>query len=169
MQNFSKELWKKLLLDLHQTRHSKQTLLLASQDSDNLDLDLRQLAHNEIEVKSWILELFYGFNIYSYLTKKEQKEVWKEFKKNNIIPYFFFNFYLINQFCTNWKYLYWKYLYWIYCKLRKKVPVEFKKSKFLSKYLLDFNTRFSVKINIDTYNQGDLFRFLENREKQLKK
>jgi len=62
-------------MNLHQTRHSKQTLLISSQDTDNLDLDIRQLAHNEFDMRSWILDLFYGFNVFSYLSKKEMKEM----------------------------------------------------------------------------------------------
>ena len=59
MANFAKDSGKALLSDLHQTRHANQTLILASQDADNLDYDLRQLAHNEIEVKSWLLDVIY--------------------------------------------------------------------------------------------------------------
>jgi len=44
---------------LHQTRHSNQILLLSSQDTDNLDLDLRQIADKEIEAREWFFGIWY--------------------------------------------------------------------------------------------------------------
>ena len=72
MSNFSGEKGKKLLQMIHQTRHSKQLLLIATQDTDTLDLDIRQIADKEIEVKEWGNGLFYGFYLYKYLNLKLQ-------------------------------------------------------------------------------------------------
>lgn len=154
-------------MNLHQTRHSNQTLILASQDSDNLDLDLRQIAHNEIEVKSWFLDLVYGFNIYTYLTKKEMQKTGLEFKKNNIYPYFFFNIYVIYNFLNKKFIQYQKLKTWIIQKRRKNYEAEIKNMKFLSDERLDFNTKFNVKINIDSYQSGDLFDYILEKEKKV--
>lgn len=176
MQNFSKEWGKNLLSDLHQTRHANQTLILASQDADNLDYDLRQLAHNEIEVKSWLLDMFYWFDIYRYLSKHEQKAMGIEFVRSNRIPYFFFNFYLLSKLIENayflflhaltFEYTFWKFKReWGWFKsFFKYFP---KKVSVLNDYILDYNTRFNVRPDLNIYKQGYLFDFLIKYEKKL--
>lgn len=165
MSNFAKWEWKTLLMNLHQTRHSNQTLILASQDTDNLDLDLRQLAHNELNVKSWLLDIFYGFDIHTYLTKKEQKENGIEYIKNNKIPYFFFNSYIVYNFLNKIFNQYQTF----YIKIRKKININFQKDiknlEFLKWNFLDYNTKFNVKLNINSYKSGDLFDYILEKEK----
>lgn len=167
MQNFAKEKWKKLLLDLHQTRHHNQTLLLASQDTDNLDLDIRQIAHQELEVTDYLLWLIYWFNIYKYLTKKEQTELWREFKKLNKIPYLFINYYEINQIIEK-IYNRTRKIKWLYRKYIRKDKTEFlyKKIILFKNKILPYNTKFDIRIDIDIYKPWDLFRYIIKLEKE---
>lgn len=176
MANFAKDSWKSLLSDLHQTRHANQTLILASQDADNLDYDLRQLAHNEIEVKSWLLDVLYWFDIYRYMSKHEQKAMGAEFVRSNRIPYFFFNFYLVAESVANMYQIFrhaftHDYFWWKFQKkwgwfefVAQKLP---KKVSIFESYILDYNTRFNVRPDLNIYKPGYLFDFLIQREKKL--
>jgi len=179
MANFAKKDWKNLLSDLHQTRHANQTLILASQDADNLDYDLRQLAHNEIEVKSWVLDLFYGFDIYRYLSKHEQKTLGDEFAKSNRIPYLFFNFYLVAKvsermykafymaMTEEMKFKVWKWAFGSFnIGLSKRIARNMPKTVALLKsHILDYNSKSNVRPELEIYEPGQLFDFLINREK----
>lgn len=166
MSNFAKAEGKKLLLDLHQTRHHNQTLLLASQDTDNLDLDIRQIAHQEIEVKEYFLNLIYWFNIHKYLTKKEQTELGQEFKKINKLPYLFINYYEINLGLEKIYNRLLKSKIWIKNLFKKqKEEFKYKKINLFSDKILPYNTKFDIRIDIDVYKPGDLFRFIIKKEK----
>lgn len=169
MSNFAKGTGKQLLIDLHQTRHARQTMILASQSADSLDHDTRELAHNEIEVKSWFLDLIYGFDIQRYLNKYEQKTLGLEFQKVNKIPYLFFNFYLV-----------WKSIDDFFKSTKRnldKISIFWKKINttsirtewgFFSKYKLKYETNFNVRVDIDSYNEWDLFLYLLALEKEKK-
>lgn len=169
MSNFAKGTGKQLLIDLHQTRHARQTLILASQNADSLDHDTRELAHNEIEVKSWLLDLVYWFDIQRYLNKYEQKTLGLEFQKVNKIPYLFFNFYLvwksIDDFCKSFK--------------RNLETFNFRWKKFRTNWIrtewklfedskLKYETNYNVRVDIDTYKEWDLFSYLLELEKKIK-
>ena len=173
MSNFAKAEWKKLLLDLHQTRHHNQTIILASQDTDNLDLDLRQLAHQELEVKSYFLDLFYGFNIYKYLTKKEQTEIWKEFKKLNRIPYLFINYYELNKMVertyNNCRYIGFIFKNIIPILKKQKLNTKFEQKTywFFSKNILPYHTKFDIRIDKSIYKPWMLFDYILEKEKQI--
>lgn len=159
MSNFSGEKWKKLLELIHQTRHSKQLLIIATQDTDSLDLDLRQIADKEIETREYFFGLFFGFNLYYYLNSKFiNPTIWLIFKKINKIPFFFFNWFLIYEFFEfiNFK------LNKIYYKIFKKNL--FLKNLFLSKKL-KYNTNFNVNIWKNIYKSGDIFTIIYEKLK----
>ncbi len=163
MSNFSKVEWKKMLEMLHQTRHSNQLLILSSQDTDAIDLDLRQISDKEIEVKEYMNWLFYGFNLYHYLNLKYQnKEDKLFFQKINTFPFVFFNFYLLYKLFIQLNQInikIWSFLFKIYNKIFKKNKIydyNFK-NPFLA-YVLPYNTNFNVNIWLNIYKEGDIFK-----------
>lgn len=168
MSNFSKVEWKKMLEMLHQTRHSSQLLILSSQDTDSIDLDLRQIADKEIEVKEFLHGLFYGFNLYFYLNLKYQNlNDNLQFKKINVFPFVFFNFYLLYKLfiqVDNILYKIWCFFIKIYNKLAKKnIIYDYHfKNPFLA-YILPYNTNFNVNIGLNIYNEGDIFKKIINK------
>lgn len=167
MANFAKGEGKQLLIDLHQTRHSNQTLILASQSADSLDHDTRELAHNEIDVKSWLLDLVYGFDVQRYLSKYDRKTMGVEFAKVNKFPYLFFNFYQmsksIDSYSLGFKNAIGKIHIGKYYFPNSWVRTEW---KLFESYILDYESNFNVRTDISVYKKGDLFVFLANREKK---
>ena len=162
--NFSKDTWKKLLEMINQTRHSKQLLILCSQDTDALDLNLRQISDKEIQVKEYMWGVLYWFNLYKYLT---QKYIWKDglsFKKINKTPYLFFNWYIFYNFIIKINKILAKIQLYIFNKINKKFDKNYYKVKqiknIFSSYKLDYNTNFNVDISIDIYKPWDLFKYL---------
>lgn len=176
MSNFStKNWWDELLLNLHQTRHSNQTIILASQDDDNIDLDFRQIAHNEINVFSFFLDLFFWFNKFTYLSKKQIKKLWIEFKQSNFIPYIFLNYYELNKKINSFlSFCYWTYNF-IFCKSLFLENINFIKIKqllfiekiYFAKKILKYNTKFNVKKSINVYQPWLIYDFLIKKEKSL--
>lgn len=181
MGNFSKkDWWDELLLNLHQTRHSNQTVILASQDDDNLDLDFRQIAHNEINVFSMFGDLIFWFNKYKYLSKKKQKEDGIEFKKINMFPTIFINwfelsrkinliksisFFIYNLFLTT--HITGKYLKNIhFIKIKKIIFIE---KIYFEKKHLKFYSKFNVKKNINVYKPGYIYDYIIKKEKEFDK
>lgn len=163
MSNFAKAEGKKLLEMLHQTRHSNQLMVYASQDTDALDLDLRQISDKEIEVKEYFGGLFFGFNLYYYLNQKYQNLNDKLiFKKINKFPFVFLNWYALYE------------LYNLFNGMRAKIGKKivtvknfaFKRSIIytrtfdnpLKDKILPFESKFNVNINLDVYEEGDLFK-----------
>ena len=172
MKNFSGIDWEKLLEMLHQTRHSNQLLLLSSQDTDNLDLDLRQIADKEIEVKERLFGLFYWFNLYYYLNLKYQnKNDNMYFQKINRFPFVFFNWYLLYQFIEfiNSTILRSeKVIFKIINKVfRKNLYKTFIFWNYFEKNKLDYNTKFNVNVNISVYKAGYLFDFILEKYKNM--
>ena len=150
MKNFAWENWAELLSLIHQTRHSNQLLILATQDTDSLDLDFRTIAEKEIEVKSYIGWIFYGFNTFSYLSEKYRWETEKKYKKNKEFNFFFnsYIFFVLNEKIN-------EFLNKIFKKM--KIKKEFSKNLFKK---LDYNTKFNVNININIYKEWQIFDFL---------
>lgn len=155
MKNFAWENGGELLSLIHQTRHSNQLLILATQDTDSLDLDFRTIAEKEIEVKTYLWWIFYWFNTFSYLSEKYRGETEKKFKKHREFN-FFFNWYLF--FLLNEK------INFALNKICKKLKIkkEFKKNFFQK---LDYNTKFNVNSWIDIYQEWDIFNFLLDNKK----
>jgi hypothetical protein len=158
MGNFSGDDGKKLLEMMHQTRHSKQLLMMASQDTDTLDLDIRQISDKEIEVKEFFNGLFFGFNLHKYLNLKYQNLNDKlVFQKINRIPFVFLNYYLFFKTVEKLDNLQFKTVTYAYSAYNKR----FKKARlytyrinnpFKSKRL-PYDTNFNVNININVYSE----------------
>lgn len=168
MSNFAKEEWQTLLLNLHQTRHSNQTIIATSQDSDTIDLDFRQLAHNEINTFSILWDLIYWFYQYNYLSEKKRKEVWwKNFKKK-LFPNLFINYFEINSFVNFTIYnLYTSYNFVNKYLFKNKFKnLLFKEKIFFKEKILKYNTKFNVKINIDIYTPGLIYDIILKKEKE---
>lgn len=171
MSNFAKEEGQDLLGMMHQTRHSKQTLLLASQDTDALDLDFRQIADLEIEVKEWLFGFFYGFNLYSYLSTKFQNlDKSRTFKKQTKFP-----FWNLNKFLLYWYFERINYIFDVsQDKLFKFLNKHwnkniYEKKKFDNPFMdwkLLYNTNFNVDKSISVYIPGTyLKKVLEKFDK----
>lgn len=156
MSNFSKLDGQELLGQLHQTRHSKQTIILASQDTDALDLDFRQIAELEIEVKEWCAGIFYGFNLYRYLSQKYQNlEKSYIFKKVNKVPFWWLNKYLlfkiIERFDNIFEFLQKKLFAFLNKHGNKNIYEIIHIPNPFSDGKLDYNTNFNVDKSISIY------------------
>lgn len=163
MKNFSWDKGRKKLETLHQTRHSNQLLIIATQETDTLDLDIRQIAEKEIEVKEWLNWFLFWFNIFTFLNSKEKTDD-KQFLKNNKIPYLFLNKYLMFILTEN--------LYIFYYKIEQKALAFYNKrfwknlyreNKLLNpfeKYKLLYNTKFNINPSLNVYESGDLFKII---------
>lgn len=171
MSNFKWEEGKKRLERLHQTRHSNQLLILATQDTDSLDLDIRQIADKEIEVKEWLGWLFFWFNLYKYKNSKYQN--WENkniFTKINLLPFYFFNWYNLFKFFkkiiqiinNNWK----KILNLINQRFNKNYIFDEIEKKPFEKYNLDFLSKYNVNISLNIYEEWKIFDIIL---KKLKK
>ena len=186
MSNFSGEKWKKLLEMIHQTRHSKQLLLIATQDTDTLDLDLRQISDKEIEVKDFWNGLFYWFYLYKYLNLKFQnKDKTLFFQKINKMPFWFFNWFIffnaIKKINKKLDKLQKNIYYFINNKIFLKLNEKYKKNYYIknnkilqlhplfSKYNLPYNTNFNVNISLNVYKEWDLFNVILEKYKENKK
>ncbi len=189
--NFSKKTnWDHLLLNLHQTRHNNQTILMRSQDGDNLDLDFRQIAHNEINVFSFFSDLFYWYFAYKYLSKKQIAKTWIEFKKIGFFPHMFLNWYELSYKINNIKLLFYNVynilfvndiklkefknskINYIFEKINnfrfiKIKKLLFNKKDYFKKKQLKFYTKFNVKTSLDIYYKGKLYDYILNLEKKL--
>lgn len=171
MKNFAGDDWKKRLERLHQTRHSNQLLILATQDTDSLDLDIRSIADKEIEVKEWFWWLFFGFNLYKYKNSKYQNGENKNiFTKINILPFYFFNWYnlfkLSKKIIDSYLKIAEKIIFFINKKYDKNIILKKDLKPFFSKYELSFLSKFNVNISLNIYNEGDIFDIIL---KKLKK
>lgn len=156
MKNFSGEDWQKLMLDLHQTRHHEQTLILTAQETEHIDKDMRDLAHNEIEVKTWLLWFLYWFNVLKRIPKNRQTPETGEYIKVNRLPYIFINYYEIKKVIDNLINII------LLTKWRKKEKCE---SKLFKNKILDYYTKFDVNTSINIYKQWKLFDYLIQKEK----
>ncbi len=185
MSNFSGEKGKKLLQMIHQTRHSKQLLLIATQDTDTLDLDIRQIADKEIEVKEWGNGLFYGFYLYKYLNLKLQnKEKNQFFQKINKFPFWFFNgfifFNAIEKINKKFDKAQKSFYYFLNNKILLKINQRYKKNYYINKksiqfptlflkHKLPYNTNFNVNIGLSVYEEWRLFDVILEKYKENKK
>lgn len=160
--NFSWSMWIKLLEMFHQTRHSNQLLIMASQDTDSLDVDLRRICDKEIEVREWFWGLIFWFNLFKYLSLKYQNVAENIiFRKINKSPYLFFNWYKIYEMLHAIDNLQFKIAtFWInlYNKFFKKAKLYKYHLKINENLKLPFESKFNVNINLNVYNEWDIIR-----------
>ena len=163
MSNFAKEEGQTLLWRIHQTRHSHQTLVLATQDTDGLDLDFRQISDMEIDVKERAFWLFYGFNLYTYLSTKFQNlDKSRTFKKMTKFPFWKVNQYLLYKYFEQFDIIFVHFQKKLFNFLNKHwnkniyelrhIKNPFERGKLL------YNTNFNVDKTISVYKPGDYLK-----------
>lgn len=151
---FWTEKWKILLQTLHQIRHYNTFCVLATQELDELALKFRKLASYEIETET----IAGGLMFNSYIYERNRKNKYssetteeKEYRKINKKPIYFLNWFLINKIIFKLN----KFWIWFITKFYWYKGEFFRIIKPLN--VLNFKSKFNVKVNINTYVPWSLF------------
>lgn len=166
MSNFSWEN-KNLLKLFHQVRHFNSLCVLWTQESDELDVKFRRLSTFYINTLEKINWLIYWYNVYSFVTDKENNLNIEKANKYTKIPVIKLNLYFINKVFKKIQYklnalnkYHDKLNYILHYDLFSERKIKFRFNQ------LDFHTKYNVNPDIDTYTPGDLFKKLDNFYKQ---
>jgi len=152
---------KNLLKLFHQVRHFNSLCVLGTQESDELDVKFRRLSTyyiNTGEKANWIL---YYYNVYSFITDKENNLNLEKAKKYTKIPVYRISFYQLNNIIKNFEYkLNWLNKY--HERLNKILHFELFSPRRIKKRFsqLEFHTKYNVNPDINTYKSEDLFKKL---------
>lgn len=103
----------------------------------------------------------YGYNVYEFITDKENNLNLEKAYKFTKVPVTFINYYAINEKISNIEYKL-NSLNEYHEKINDFLRFElFSEREFKNKFhALDFHTKYNVNPDIDTYKQWDLFRKL---------
>ena len=160
MSNFS---WdnKNLLKLFHQVRHFNSLLILWTQESDELDVKFRRLSTFYINTGEKLNWFFYYYNVYQFLTDKENNLNLEKAHKYTKVPVYKINYYELNNLLK-------KYIYKINSlnKYHNKLNKIFGSELFWERDIkyrfnqLNFHTKYNVNPDINTYEAEDLFKKL---------
>lgn len=163
MWNFSWEN-KNLLKLFHQVRHFNSLCVLATQESDELDVKFRRLSTyyiNTWEKMDWML---YYYNVYQFLTDKENNLNLEKAYKFTKMPVYKINYYALNNIIKSIEYKL-NSLNKYHDKINSFLKFELFADRII-KYRfaneLIFHTKYNVDPDVNTYKSWDLFVALNN-------
>lgn len=169
MTNFSGEN-KNLLKLFHQVRHFNSLIILWTQNSDELDVKFRRLSSFYINTGEKMGGLFFSYNVYEFITDKENNLDLNKAYKFTKVPVFILNKYFLNEIINNFEYFLNRFE-----EIEEKINYIFKRTIFTRRIIkkkfnqLKFHTKYNVNPDINTYTEGDLFRklntFYKNKNK----
>ena len=161
---------KELLKLFHQVRHFNSLVVIWTQESDELDVKFRRLSTFYINTLEKMNGLIFWYNVFEFLTDKENNLNVEKAHKFTRIPVFFINWYDINHIIN-----------WIEYKLNKLNRYHKGINKILHfdlfstreiKYKfkqLEFHTKYNVNPDVSTYKEKDLFKKLNKFYKDKNK